>query len=102
MENIFQEGLNWPTMPTDLSPADHATHKLPPGPKGIPFFGNLFQLSKTPWNEFGIWSEEYSKSTKKLFPYPSKADYSLNHRIYDVHNGSRYKNPGPELPQSCE
>ena len=38
--------------------------KLPPGPKGIPFFGNLFQLSMRPWKEFEIWAktEKYSKS----------------------------------------
>jgi hypothetical protein len=36
-----------------------ATHKLPPGPKGIPFFGNLFQLSRRPWNEFEMWRKKY-------------------------------------------
>ena len=41
----------------------HATHKLPPGPKGVPFFGNLFQLSKTPWKEFEIMRKQYGKST---------------------------------------
>ena len=40
----------------------HATHKLPPGPKGAPFFGNLFQLSLTPWNQFEIWRKEYGMS----------------------------------------
>ena len=46
----------------------HATHKLPPGPKGIPFFGNLFQLSETPWKEFEIWKKQYGKSTDNPFP----------------------------------
>ena len=32
---------------------------LPPGPKGIPVFGNFFQLSKKAWNEFGKWGKEY-------------------------------------------
>ena len=37
----------------------YAKGKLPPGPKGIPFFGNLFQLSKTPWKEFEVWKRQY-------------------------------------------
>lgn len=33
--------------------------KLPPGPPGIPFFGNLFQLFTTPWKQFDSWKNEY-------------------------------------------
>ena len=41
----------------------HAKGKLPPGPKGIPFLGNLFQLSKTPWKKFEVWKKHYGMST---------------------------------------
>lgn len=39
---------------------------LPPGPKGIPFFGNLFQLMATPepWKAFAQWGKEYGKTTQ--------------------------------------
>jgi len=40
----------------------YAKGKLPPGPKGIPFLGNLFQLSKTPWKEFEVWKKQYGMS----------------------------------------
>ena len=40
----------------------NATHRLPPGPRGLPFFGNLFQLSTTPWKEFEIWRKQYGMS----------------------------------------
>ena len=41
----------------------YAKGKLPPGPKGIPFVGSLFQLSKTPWREFKVWKKQYGMST---------------------------------------
>ena len=44
----------------------HATHKFPPGPKGLPFLGPLFQLSVTPWKEFETWKAQYGKSTYRI------------------------------------
>jgi len=41
----------------------HTPHKLPPGPRGLPFFGPLFQLSVTPWKEFETWKAQYGKPT---------------------------------------
>ena len=40
----------------------HTAHVYPPGPRGIPFFGPLFQLSTTPWKEFETWKAQYGKS----------------------------------------
>lgn len=34
---------------------------LPPGPKGIPVFGNFFQFSTSPWKDFEAWKQEYGK-----------------------------------------
>ena len=36
-------------------------YKLPPGPKGIPFFGNTFQVPKSnEWVQYAKWGKEYS------------------------------------------
>ncbi|ESK84350.1 cytochrome p450 [Moniliophthora roreri MCA 2997] len=33
--------------------------KLPPGPKGYPLVGNVFQLQKRPWHTFVRWKKSY-------------------------------------------
>jgi hypothetical protein len=35
----------------------------PPGPPGVPFFGNLFQLSEDLWVPFTAWKQQYGENT---------------------------------------
>ncbi|TFK33619.1 cytochrome P450 [Crucibulum laeve] len=40
----------------------YSAHKLPPGPKGVPFFGNLFQVPVLrPYPKFRDWAKEYGE-----------------------------------------
>ncbi|ESK82813.1 cytochrome p450, partial [Moniliophthora roreri MCA 2997] len=33
--------------------------KLPPGPKGYPLVGNIFQLQNRPWHAYVEWKKTY-------------------------------------------
>ncbi|KAK0478627.1 cytochrome P450 [Armillaria luteobubalina] len=43
---------------------------FPPGPKGLPFIGNIFDMpSEKEWHTFTRWGEKYGKITSPLFSY---------------------------------
>ena len=56
-------------------------YNLPPGPKGLPFIGNVFQLDKTAThNTMTEWSEEYGDVFKIKVSLQIRAKYVVKAR----------------------
>ena len=45
---------------------------MPPGPPGLPIFGNIFQISRFPWLRFTTWGRRYGES---ITPYSAIVFY---------------------------
>ena len=73
----------------------HTTHILPPGPKGLPFFGPMFHLSATPWKEFETWKGQYGKSTEFVTGRFCSYLTQLRFRSSGVHEHSGEKDARP-------
>ena len=74
--------------------------KLPPGPKGVPFFGNLFQLSLMPWKQFEVWKKQYGAFTTHSFDV-FEADFCSQYRTLGIPYGGRPRNPRPQYASGC-
>ena len=75
------------------------THKQPPGPKGLPFLGPLFELSSTPWKQFETWKARYGMSKTPYVRLLSQL--GLANRLFGVPQRGRPKDAYPQHAQGC-
>ena len=67
----------------------HHKEKLPPGPKGLPFLGNLFQLSLNPWKEFEVWKKEFGTSIHSSVVFDADSVLNAGPLVYLTVAGQR-------------
>jgi len=65
----FVRLARWPSRP-----------HLPPGPRGYPIVGNLFDLSSTQvWKQFGAWGKQYGEFTSARLSHESHLERMLTY-----------------------
>ncbi|KAH9003795.1 cytochrome P450 [Lactarius hatsudake] len=74
--------------------------RYPPGPRGLPFFGNLFDIpQRAPWETYARWGKQYGDVTSisvigRLVVFVNSAQAA---RDLFEHTGTRYMDR-PEIP----
>ncbi len=59
---------------------------FPPGPKGLPFIGNILDMpSEKEWHTFTRWGEKYGTVTRSLF------SYSHTHDVFSLSKATSYQ-----------
>ena len=54
---------------TKVSASKNAKGPLPPGPRGLPFLGNIFQIPKFQWLKYTEWQKEFGKPFSLLVSF---------------------------------
>ena len=72
--------------------------RLPPGPKGLPLLGNIFQLGPKQWLTFADWRKTYGELHRVVYYFPTNEPHAR--RPY-LSQRRRPAYPRPQLSESC-